>query len=326
MSIEIKLVAKKNFFNHLNSDRKKWQDNYLAMYSTMINGYVTDPSLMVLPVDDHLVHRGDGVFDVMRCVNKKIYRMEPHFKRLENSFESICLKPPPEYNDIREIIKFLIKKSGEKNCLIRTVISRGPGGFSTNPFECPSSQMYININRFHGLPDNDYKRGVPVITSSIPVKDSFFATIKSCNYLHNVLMKMEAIKSGHDYSIALDNEGFLAEGSTENIGIVSEDGILKIPDFEKTLAGTTASRIFELADILVKENNIKGVQFSRIPKDELFRSREVMLMGTSINVLPVIKFDNRPIGGGSPGSICKKLSELLWKDMTENRDQLTEIE
>lgn len=326
MNIDLKLVTRENFFSHLNSEEKFWQDNYLAMYSTMIKGYVTDPALMVLPVDDHLVHRGDGVFDVMRCVNNRIFRMEPHLKRLENSFKAICLEPPPEYNDIRKIIKAMIIKGGEKNCLIRTVISRGPGGFSTNPFECPSSQMYVNINRFHSLPDDDYKKGIPVITSSVPVKESFFATIKSCNYLHNVLMKMEAIKSGHDYSIALDDEGFLAEGSTENIGIVSEDGIMKIPGFEKTLAGTTASRIFELADILVKENYLDGVQFARISQDELFRSREVMLMGTSLNVLPVVKFDSRPIGKGSPGPVCKRLSELLWKDMTENKDQLTEVE
>ena len=296
------------------------------MYSSWLRGIVTDPALMLIPADDHLVHRGDGVFDVMRCINGRIYQMESHLKRLELSARVISLNLPPEYDKVRDIIKSLVLIGGEKDCIIRIIISRGPGGFSTNPFECPSSQLYINIIRYKKMPDKDYREGVSLVLSRVPVKKSFFATIKSCNYLQNVLMKMEAINAGHKYSVNIDDDGFIGEGSTENIGIVSKDGYIKIPGFENTLAGTTAKRIIELADILVKDEVIKGVQFARILPEDVYLSSEAMLMGTSINILPVVNFDGKVIGTGSPGPVYSKLSYLLWKDMNENMDLLTEIE
>ena len=324
--MNLRLITRYNFFSCLDSETKRWQDDYLVMYSTWFNGFVKDPGLMLLPIDDHLVHRGDGVFDVIRCVNGGIYQLEAHLRRLERSARAISLEFPPEYTEIRDIIKTLILEGGERNCIIRIILSRGPGGFSTNPFECLSSQMYVNIVRYHKLPDRYYQEGVSIITSKIPAKKSFFANIKSCNYLPNVLMKMEAINAGCKYSVTLDDEGFLGEGSTENIGIVSEDGFFMIPYFENTLAGTTANRIFELADTLVKGKDIKGVQFAKISPEDVYHSSEVMLTGTSINLIPVVSIDGRLIGSGSPGPVYLKLSDLLWKDMTENNDLLTEID
>lgn len=323
--MNLKLITKDNFSSTLATEKKEWHEEYLTMYSSQWGGFVTDPDLMMVPVDDHLVHRGDGVFDVMRCVDGKIYQMAAHLNRLERSARAISLELPPDYKHVREIIETLVLKGGEKDCIVRVMLSRGPGGFSTNPYECPSSQIYVNVIRYHKLPVKDYQDGVSIISSKVPVKKSFFATVKSCNYLPNVLMKMEAINAGCRYAIALDEEGYLAEGSTENIGTVSEDGVLKIPGFERTLAGITANRVFELADILVKEKLIKGVGFAKIPLDEAYLFPEIMLMGTSINILPVVNFDGRPIGNGSPGPVSAGLSRLLWKDMTENQDLLTEI-
>ena len=296
------------------------------MYSSQWKGFVTDPCLMLVPIDDHLVHRGDGVFDVIRCVHGKIYQMEAHLQRLERSAKAISLELPPDYDRVREIIKTLIPKGKEQDCLIRIIISRGPGSFSTNPFECPESQMYINIIRHHKLSQKVYREGVAVITSRVPIKKSFFATIKSCNYLPNVLMKMEAINTGCQYAIALDDDGFLAEGSTESIGVLSGDGILKFPGFDTTLASITLTRVFQLASTLVTEEFIKGVQFARIPLEEAMSSSEIILLGTSINLLPVITFDGSRIGNGSPGPVYSRLSSLLWEDMTENENLLTNIE
>jgi branched-subunit amino acid aminotransferase/4-amino-4-deoxychorismate lyase len=326
MAVNLRPITRKNFFSSLGPKERQWQDDYLAMYSSWQQGVVTDPALMLVPIDDHLVHRGDGVFDVMRSVNGRIYQIESHLKRLEHSARAILLTFPPEYDEVRDIIKTLVLAGGEKDCIIRTIISRGPGGFSTNPFECPSSQLYINIVRYHEVYDKNYKEGVSVVLSKVPVKESFFATIKSCNYLQNVLMKMEAINAGHKYSVNIDDNGFLGEGSTENIGIVSEDGYIKIPSFENTLAGITAKRIIDLADTLVKDKIIKGVRFAGISLEDVHLSQEVVLMGTSINILPVINFNGKIIGDGAPGPVYSKLSYLLWKDMHENKDLLTEIE
>lgn len=325
MTINLKAIDKKNLFDNLGMNIKPWHSDYLVMYSSWFDGYVTDPDLMLVPADDHLVHRGDGVFDVMRCINGKIYQMEAHLKRLERSAKSVSLVLPSMYHEIRELIKKLILTGNEKNCTIRIIISRGPGGFSTNPYECPSSQLYINVIRHHKLPDQDYIKGVSAIISKVPIKNSFFATIKSCNYLPNVLMKMEAIDAGLKYSINVDEEGYIGEGSTENICVVSKDGQIKLPSFDNTLAGTTASRIFQLADGLVKDGAIKGVEFAKISLEDVNLSSEAMLMGTSIGLVPVIKFDGKVIGKGVPGPVYSQLSDLLLKDMVENKDLLADV-
>jgi branched-subunit amino acid aminotransferase/4-amino-4-deoxychorismate lyase len=323
--MELKRITKENLFEEIGHRRGSWQENYLAMYSSQWKGVTTDPDLMTLPSDDHLVHRGDGVFDVIRCVQSNVYQMEEHLQRLERSARAISLELPPDYKHVRRLIKHLVLLGGEKDCLIRAVLSRGPGSFTTNPYDCPSSQLYIHVIRFQSLPEAYYREGVAIITSRIPIKKSFFANIKSCNYLPNVLMKMEAIKAGCAYSVALDEDGFLAEGSTENIGVLTADRVLKFPEFERTLSGITANRVYRLSGQLVKQGLIREVRFAKIPLSEAHQAKEVVLTGTSLGVLPVTTYDGNRIGEGTPGPAYSELSRLLWKDMTENRELLTQI-
>ncbi len=323
--MNLKRIDKETFFSRLFPEKRPWQADYLAMYSSQWRGYVTDPDLMMIPIDDHLAHRGDGVFEVMRCLRGNIYQLEAHLKRLENSARSVSLRLPPDYSRVRELIENLVIQGGEKDCLIRVLLSRGPGSFSANPFDCPESQMYINVLRYHRPPADYYSKGIPVVTSLVPVKKSFFAKIKSCNYLPNVLMKMEAVTKGCQYSLSLDEEGYLTEGSTENMAVLSPQGVLRLPGFEKTLAGITAKRIFELAETTIAAGLLRQVKFDRISQQEAYDSSEIMLMGTSINILPVVNYDGRPIGTGTPGPVYERLSDLFQKDMLENKDLHTKI-
>lgn len=322
----MRVINKDNFFSCLREQERPWRENYLAMYATLWQGITKDPDLMMAPIDDHLVHRGDGVFDVMRCVRGRIYRMEAHLRRLERSAQAVSLRLPPEYDRIREVIKALVLAGGEKECLIRVILSRGPGSFSTNPYDCPRSHIYANVVRYKGYPESLYREGIRLMTSRIPIKSPFFARIKSCNYLPNVLMTKEAVDAGYQYAVALDGEGFLAEGATENIGVVTRDGDLEFPEFERTLSGTTADRIFELARLLVQEGLIRSVRFARILPREAYEAKEVLLTGTSLNVVPVVAYDGRTIGKGTPGPVHERLSEFLWQDMTENEPLLTPID
>ena len=324
--MKLRSITKKNFFPDPGDQNRPWREDYLAMFSSQWQGVTTDPDLMMIPIDDHLVHRGDGVFDVMRCISGQIYQMEAHLDRLHRSARAISLNLPSDYASIRELIAKLVVIGGERDCIIKVILSRGPGGFRISPFECPLSHMYINVIRFRGLPDHYYSDGIPIITSRIPIKKSFFANIKSCNYLPNVLMKMEAIEAGCNYSVGLDEDGFLAEGSTENVGVLTADSVLKFPGFERTLSGITVNRVFQLADQLVKEDVIRGVEFARISLEEAYQAEEMFLTGTSLGILPVVTFDGKRIGRGRPGGVYVKLSDLLWKDMTENQDVLARID
>jgi branched-subunit amino acid aminotransferase/4-amino-4-deoxychorismate lyase len=324
--MDLKLITKETFIEALFSQRKTWHDNYVAMYSSLWKGYVDDPTLMVVPADDHLVHRGDGVFDVMRCVCGKIYQMEAHLHRLEQSARAVFIDLPKDFHNIRELIKTLVLKGGQKECLVRVVLSRGPGSFTANPLDCPSSQLYVNVVRYHEPPKRYYEKGVSLLTSKIPIKKSFFATVKSCNYLPNALMKREAVMSGSDYAVALDENGFLAEGSTENIGVLSMDGHLRFPGFKRTLAGITVQRVAELARSLIKDDIIKDVTFSGITPEKAYGAKEVFIMGTSINIVPVREYDGRTIGNGLPGPVFSSLSEFMAKDLRENLEFLTVLE
>jgi len=317
----IKLLGRGDIFTQ---DPKPWHGNYLSMYSSVLGGVVKDPLLMTIPIDDHMVHRGDGVFEVIKCKEGKIYQLDNHLERLGKSAASISLALPKCWKDIKTIISQTVRYGEERNCLIRLLVSRGPGGFTTNPFECPESQLYVVTTKPPSYGEKT-KKGVSMLTSNIPIKPSYFANIKSCNYLPNVLMKREAVTAGVDYSIALDERGFLAEGSTESMGIVSKDLILKFPKFDRTLRGITLSRVHDLAYDLVTKATLNGVSFCDIKKEEAYDSREIILLGTTFDILPVIQFDGHEIGNGTPGKVYKELRILLNNDIRYNEQLLTPV-
>ena len=235
---------------------KPYHKNYLAMYSSVLGGVVTDPFLMTVPVDDHMVHRGDGIFEAFKCVNGNIYNLRAHLERLERSARAVHLTLPASLEHITDLVIGTIRVAGARDCLIRLFVSRGPGGFTTNPYECPSSQIYVVACNPSVYPKELSTEGVLIKSSSIPVKKSYFANIKSCNYLPNVLMKKEAVDAGVQYTVSIDENGFLGEGSTENIGLVTPNRTLKFPRFARILKGTTVTRVAELAESLVADGKL----------------------------------------------------------------------
>ncbi len=305
--------------------RRPWHENYLAMYSSIWDGIVTDPVLMTVPVDDHLVHRADGVFDLFKVLGGKAYCMRAHLERLEKSAAALDLDLPDQFEGIEDILRAAAQAGGRPDVAIRIIVSRGPGGFSTNPFECPASQLYIIVVGLKILPPEVYETGVSIISAPPAVKLSPFAGVKSCNYLTNVMIKKAAIKAGVEFAVTWDHEGFLAEGSVENIMLVSPGGELLVPGFDRVLQGITVTRIMALAERLIDEGLLKGIRTARIDRDLAGRAPEVMLSGTTLNVLPVTEWDGRKVGDGRPGPVARRLKELLHWDMTQNEELLTPL-
>lgn len=305
--------------------RKPWHANYLAMYSSLYGGIVTDPVLMTLPVDDHLVHRADGVFDVFKCVNGKAYSMEEHLVRLNGSAGRIDLKFPPEFENIRDIIKQTVRVGAYPDVMVRIIVSRGSGGFSTNPYECPVSHLYVIVTKLKSPSMEDYQNGVSIISAPVPVKPPMFANIKSCDYLGNVLVKKAAIEAGVQFAVNWDENGHLAEGSTENIMLVSPDRELLIPDFGRVLKGVTATRVAELAETLVRKGELKAVKEDQIDREAAAACPEAMLTGTSLDVLPVTKWDGKPVGDGKVGPVTNMLMSLIREDTISNNELLTDM-
>jgi len=298
--------------------RKPFHCDYYAMYSSVYGGIVTDPCLMLVPVDDHLVHRGDGVFDTLKCVDGALYNLDAHLTRLQHSAQTLGLKMPASADEIRDILVKTVRCGGRRDALVRVLISRGPGSFGVNPFDCPEPQLYVVATRLPPPFMETHPQGAKVRSSSVPPKPAFFAAIKSCNYLPNVLMKKEAVELGVDFVVAIDERGCLTEGATENMGIVTRDGRLIFPRLNRILAGTTMLRVAELAQALVARGALKTVAYTDIAREEVFRAAEFLVVGTTPNVTAAVEFDGRPIGDGRPGPISKELNRLLLEDMYGN--------
>ncbi len=299
--------------------------HYLAMYSTWFGGIVTDPALMLVPIDDHLVHRGDGIFEAFKCVQGNIYLLDAHLDRLERSAELIDLSWPMPRSKLQEAVLETIAAGNTQDSLIRLYISRGPGDFSPNPYASIGSQLYI-VTTTLSRPDPKVRwQGCTLALSKIPLKPGIFSTVKSCNYLPNALMKKEAVDWGVDYTVGVDENGFLAEGPTENLGIVTQDLEFIVPRFERILRGTTQVRAMHLARNLLDTGELTAIKEMDLQPRDIYQAREVIMFGTTFDALPVISCQGQTIADGQPGPISRRLYDLLHRDQRQGSDVLTPV-
>ncbi|MEF2144975.1 MAG: aminotransferase class IV [Desulfovibrionaceae bacterium] len=283
-----------------------------AFYDHRVRAICRDPRLMLMPWDDHLVHRGDGVFETMKFIGRRIYQVDPHMERLKRSAAAIHLVEPCAWDTVRELVFEVARAGGREDGLVRVMLGRGPGGFGISPDECPQASLYVVAYDIHLKPEAVYEKGVTAFKTSIPAKQSYLAKIKSIDYLPNVLMKREAAEKGYDFPFCFDERGFLAEGATENVCIVDVQGKLHIPEFTNALAGTTLMRVVDL---------IKGevdMVFRGIRENEIRAAKEVIIVGTSSDALSVVRYEGKPIHNVKPGPVSRRMRELLRKDLAEN--------
>lgn len=312
------VLGAQEVLRRLQTTKAAYHDAYYAMYSSVYGGIVTDPVLMLIPVDDHVVHRGDGVFESVKCVRGNIYNLPSHLERLFQSAGSLDLAIPGSREELAGHVTETVRAGGHPDCCVRILVTRGPGGLGANPYECPEAQVYVMAYRL-GTPFMEkHPEGAKVGVSAIPPKNSFFAKVKSCNYLPNVLMAREAVDRGVDFVAAFDEQGYLTECATENIGMVSPGGELLLPGMGRILTGTTLLRILHLAEQLVKEGALSGIQHANITAEQMHGAREVLIFGTTRDVIAVTEFEGRPVADGRPGEVYRRLAALLQRDILEN--------
>ena len=299
--------------------------HFHAMYSSILDGIVTDPALMVVPLDDHMVHRGHAVFDTAILANGMLYQLDQHLGRLVRSAEMarIPLPFPPER--LRQIIIDTAAAGTQRDASVRYWLSAGPGGFGLAPTECVGSSFYVIVFQGENYPDHFYSEGVKVVTSTVPVKPPFFARVKSNNYLPNVLVVLEAKDRGADNGIFIDERGMVAEGSVMNVAFVTKDRVFRHPPFDAILSGITVQRMFQLAQRLVEQGDLREVVVADVPVAEGRRAAEMILLGSTIKVAPVVQWDGQPIGDGKPGPIAKKLLDMWEEDVRTATDQLVPV-
>ena len=286
-------------------------DQYYAFFSTWYGGIIKNPGpLLSIPFDDHVVHRGDGVFEALKSVDRKVYLLDEHLERLIYSAEKIEIKLPFTKPQMAEIILQTLKVADQSETLVRVFLSRGPGGFTANPYDSVASQFYVIITKLSPPKIEKYTNGVRIGKSKIPVKAGFMPQIKSCNYLPNVLMKKESVDRNLEFTVNFDSEGYLAESATENIIILDQDDILTHPPLEKILKGTTMIRVFELAKKTGMKTNCRPIS-----ENDLIHAKEIMMTGTTFSLLPVISYESKKISDGQVGNSAKIILKLIEADM-----------
>ncbi|MDH3982233.1 MAG: aminotransferase class IV, partial [Kiritimatiellaceae bacterium] len=158
-----------------------------AMYSSVADCIVTDQSIMTVPIDDHMVHRGDGIFESFKCLDGRIYNLGAHLDRLQRSCEILGIDMPVPHDEMADIVVQTLLAAGQRNALVRLLVSRGQGTMGVNPYACLRSELYIVVYELQQTNIDQIPDGVSMAISKIPIKPGMFAQVKTCNYLPNVL-------------------------------------------------------------------------------------------------------------------------------------------
>lgn len=311
---EVPVLSCEEVIKRLRLSRERYKDKqeFPAMYSSVFGGITTDPAAMVISMDDHMVHRGHGVFDTALIMDGHLYELDEHLDRFLRSASVAKINLPFDRERMRNIFIQTVSTSKCREGCLRYWLSSGPGDFLLSPSGCSQSALYAIVIKY--LYSSDYS-GIKVVTSSIPIKPPMFATMKSINYLPNVLCQMEAEERGCFASIWLDSDGFVAEGPNMNVAFVTKEKDLLMPKFDKILSGCTAKRVLALSEELVKKGEITGVCVRDVTVEEGRRADEMMLLGGGVLVRPVIQWDDQVIGDGKEGPVAQALLNLILEDM-----------
>jgi 4-amino-4-deoxychorismate lyase len=312
---QVKWLSSEEWLQRYKAGIGPLQGAYLGFYSSIVDGFFQEPWGFWVPVDDHIVHRGDGVFEAMRLIDRAIFDLDSHLARLERSAAKISLNLPLSLSEIKKKCVELAKLCDVSEGVMRLYCSRGPGGFTQNPYEPKKSQLYLALTPWKDPAARWYEEGVKADVSRIEGKRPFEAGIKSCNYLQNVLQKKDTVDRGLDFTICLNEEGFVLEGSTESFYIITAENELLIPSTDMTLKGTTLTVVQRLADELVKKGKLRAAREARFHESEILKAKEVAFVGTTMGVVPVTRWKDRPVGDGKVGAIAKELGALLNQTM-----------
>lgn len=279
-----------------------------------MDGKLIDWADAQVHVMTHGLHYGMGVFEGIRCYEtsdgkSSIFRLKDHTKRLFESARIMQMDMPFSEDEINDAIKETIRANDLKECYIRPIAFLGEGSMGLYPKDNPTRVSIAAWSWGSYLGDDGIKNGIRVKISSFSrhnVNSAMTKSKTSGSYTNSVLAKREVIKSGYDEALLLDTDGFISEGSGENIFIVRK-GIIKTTPLTSVLDGITRDSIMEIAKDLGYE-----VREERFTRDELYIADEAFFTGTAAEMTPIREVDDRQIGSGKPGSVTKALQEAFF--------------
>jgi len=258
---------------------------------------------------------GDGVFEGIRIYQGNVFRLEEHLERLWYSAKAILLNIPISRPEMAAAVCEACRQNGLRDGYIRLLVTRGIGDLGLSPWLCPKPSVVIIADKIVLYPPEHYLTGLSIAT--VPTRRVGPAAvppmIKSLNYLNNILAKIEARQAGALEAIMLNEAGFVAECTGDNIFIVHKGRLLTPASQQGALKGITRETIFSIAQQL-------GIPLEEheLTRYDLWNADECFLTGTGAEVIPVVKLDGREIGDGKPGPVTGRvLTEFRQRVLTE---------
>ena len=269
-----------------------------------IDGQLHDKESAKISVFDHGLLYGDGVFEGIRFYSGKVFRLDEHILRLYDSARAIAMEIPLSREEMVEALLATIRANDLADGYVRLVVTRGVGDLGLNPLLCPKPTVIIIASKITLYAPEKYENGLAVVTCATRrfPHGALSPMVKSLNYLNNILAKLESIQAGAGEGLMLNEQGYVAECTGDNIFTV-RDGVISTPPVSSgALAGVTRSVVIEIAAEL-------GIPLFEplMTRYDIYTADECFLTGSAAEVIPVVTLDNRAIGDGKPGPVTRRL-------------------
>ena len=275
-----------------------------------LNNQLVDSDEAKVSVYDHGLLYGDGIFEGIRLYDSCIFKLEEHLERLEYSAKAIMLNLPWTRKEIAEAVCETCRANDLTDGYIRLVVTRGVGSLGLSIKNCDQPQLIIIADTIQLYPQEFYENGLKIIT--VPTRRCNAAalppTVKSLNYLNNILAKIEAQHLGYHEAIMLNDQGYVAECTGDNIFVIHKGELITPASSAGALKGITRSTALSIADDL-------GIIWreATLTRYDIWVADELFLTGTAAEIIPIVEVDARPIGCGKPGPITAKFLERFRK-------------
>lgn len=267
----------------------------------------------------HTLHYGMGVFEGVRAYKAEqgtaIFRLQAHTDRLFDSAHIMRMDMPYSKDEINAAQRMVVRENNLESAYLRPMAFYGSEGMGLRADNLKTHIIVAAWEWGAYLGEDNMKNGLRICTSSYTrhhVNISMTKAKANGHYINSMLALQEAVSDGYDEAMLLDNEGYVAEGSGENIFIV-KNGVIYTPDLTSALNGITRNTIFRLC----KELGIDIVE-KRITRDEVYIADEAFFTGTAAEVTPIREVDNRKVGAGTRGPVTEKL-QTLYFDLVHGR-------
>ncbi len=273
-----------------------------------LDGELLPPKEAKLPVTDHGLLYGDGIFEGIRVYERRVFRLRDHLARLLAGARGIGLEVPGGAETLEKAVFESARALGRDDAYLRLVVTRGDGELGVDPTRCGPGRVFCIAAEARLYPPEKRAQGLELVTASVrkPALDAIDPRVKSLNYLNSVLAKREARLRGADEALVLNAEGRVAEASVANLFVWRGGTLRTPPPNEGCLEGITRASVLEIA--AAQGRPVSEEPLSRM---DVLSADEVFLTGTGARVVPVASLDGAPIGAAHDRPVFTAIADAF---------------